>query len=73
VVLAGAVVGGPSELRNFLRDRAIPKLVPSSEYARWSTEELAYDDQTANWLTNEPALDFTAGLVMVLGEVAEGE
>jgi hypothetical protein len=60
--LDGAIVGGPTALRELRRPGAL---------ARFSTKDLFYEDDADNWIVNEPAIDFTAPLVFVLGELSE--
>ena len=59
--LEGALVGGPTALRELRR---------AGPFARFSTAELFYEDDPDNWIVNEPAIDFTAPLVFVIGELA---
>src|SRR5205823_6280250 len=71
VLLEGAIVGGPSAMRGFGQDPKVPQPGPGAPYARFSVDALGYDDETENWMVNEPALDFTAPFVFLLGELAE--
>jgi endoglucanase len=70
LTLEGAVVGGPTNLKVLREDRTLGG--PSKKgnpFARFSTNELFYEDVSSNYVVNEPALDFTAPLVFVLGEL----
>jgi hypothetical protein len=57
----GAIVGGPT---------ALHELRKSGPFARFSTADLFYEDDPENWIVNEPAIDFTAPLAFVIGELS---
>jgi endoglucanase len=71
LTIPGAIVGGPTTLAILLKAPLPP---PSKDdiFAPWSTDELLYQDVVANYVCNEPAIDFTAALVFTLGELARG-
>jgi endoglucanase len=73
ITLTGALVGGPTSMTvlndSFATDPSLTLPTAASPYARWSTQDLVYDDIVANYVVNEPAIDFTAPLVFVLGEL----
>jgi endoglucanase len=67
--LTGAIVGGPTTLSQRATD---PKTGPvPNRYDKWSVKELFYEDQQADYVTNEPAIDFTAPLLYVLADLLE--
>jgi endoglucanase len=68
LVLAGAIVGGPTSID--VLDGNVPLPPPTDTYARWSTDALVYADDVESWVVNEPAIDFTAPLVYVVAELA---
>jgi hypothetical protein len=74
VNLVGAIVGGPTSTATLqdVGDPDIPMPGAMSGFARWSTAGLLYDDVTANYVVNEPAIDFTAPLVFDLAELLDG-
>jgi endoglucanase len=74
LTLTGAIVGGPASM-SVLRgahDESLPLPGAKGPFARWSTDALVYEDEAADYVVNEPAIDFTAPLVFILGELAEG-
>ena len=62
--LTGAIVGGPSRVSIIEGNPS-----RSDDYARWSTDDLVYEDVTEDYVVNEPAIDFPAALIYVLGEL----
>src|SRR5581483_3869887 len=69
LMLPGAIVGGPTAA-SVLTGASLPLPPASDAYAAWSTDELLYEDSAGDYVTNEPAIDFTAALVWVLGELS---
>jgi endoglucanase len=69
LTLAGAIVGGPTTLQTLLHSR-LPAPSKSDPFAIWSTDDLLYEDVAADYVCNEPAIDFTAALVYTLAELA---
>jgi endoglucanase len=67
--LTGAVVGGPTTIRQVFGADQVP--ATSGPYLKWSTDDLYYEDVQANYVCNEPAIDFVAPLFFVLGELLE--
>jgi endoglucanase len=74
VVPIGAVLGGPTSLATLmgLGDPNLPIPDGTTPNARWSTDGLLYEDLTDNYVFNEPAIDFTAPLVFIMGELLDG-
>ena len=62
--LHGAIVGGPTARQTL--DRSPGR---SGPYARFSTDDLLYEDDYSFYEMNEPAIDFHAPLVYVLAEL----
>jgi hypothetical protein len=71
--LVGAILGGPTSMSvlQALKDSSVPLPTSASPFAKWSTNDLLYDDAVADYVVNEPAIDFTAPLVFVLGELLD--
>ena len=70
IAIPGAMPGGPTTLKT-LTGSELPAPPKDDPYAAYSTDELLYEDRTDNYICNEPAIDFAAALVFVLGELAE--
>jgi len=68
VALLGAIAGGPTALPMLAKSGLQPPPVGDS-YARWSTDDLLYEDNADDYVCNEPAIDFGAALVFVLAEL----
>jgi endoglucanase len=68
--LVGAIVGGPTSTSELTSD-TLPLPSTSDAFAAWSTDALVYEDNANDYVCNEPALDFTAGLVFALGELLD--
>jgi hypothetical protein len=67
--LVGAIVGGPTNTGELTAPLAPP---PTNDvFAKWSTDQLLYEDNSGDWVCNEPALDFTAGLIFTVGELLD--
>ncbi len=71
VAIPGAIVGGPTTLQMLTRS-ALPAPSKDDAFAIWSTDELLYEDETGDYVCNEPAIDSTAALVFTLAELADG-
>jgi hypothetical protein len=69
VTIPGAIAGGPTSVR-VLDGSKLPLPPKTDPYAPWSTDDLLYEDATADYICNEPAIDFAAALVFTLGELA---
>ena len=67
--LDGAIVGGPTSLAEIRADGSLPLPAKTDAYAAFSTDELVYEDNAEDYIVNEPALDFSAPLVFVLGDL----
>jgi hypothetical protein len=67
--LTGAIVGGPTTLRQRVNEGQ--KGPVPNRYDRWSTQDLFYEDHQSDYVTNEPAIDFIAPLVYVLADLLE--
>jgi len=70
-VLEGAIVGGPTGIDVIRGDLPVPG--PTAPFAKWSTDDLFYEDVVDNWVVNEPAIDFSAPLVYVVAELPDGD
>lgn len=70
VTIPGAIPGGPTT-RSILLGSKLPLPPKTDPYAAWSTDDMLYEDRTADYVCNEPAIDFAAALVFTLGELAE--
>ncbi len=71
--VTGAIVGGPvtvAEFRHLDPDVDAPVLERGA-LARFATREVFYEDVPADFVTNEPAIDFTAALVWILAEFSD--
>jgi hypothetical protein len=68
ILLDGALVGGPTAAD--VIDGLVPVPTAADPFARWSTDGLLYEDVEADYVVNEPALDFTAPFLFVIGELA---
>jgi hypothetical protein len=71
LTLTGAIVGGPTSLATLAESRLRTKKVTAGAFAPWSTDAVLYEDDPENYVVNEPAIDFTAPLVFVLGELLD--
>jgi endoglucanase len=74
ITLVGAIAGGPTSIAT-LQGNMDPNLpIPNGNgyFAPWSTPALVYEDVLEDYVMNEPAIDFTAPLVFVLGELLDG-
>jgi hypothetical protein len=69
VTIPGTIPGGPSNIHT-LEESKLPLPPKTDTYAAWSTDELLYEDKADDYVCNEPAIDFTAGLVFILAELA---
>jgi hypothetical protein len=68
--IPGAIVGGPTSLAT-LKESELPAPKADGPFAAWSTDDLLYEDETADYVTNEPAIDFGAALVFSLAELSD--
>ena len=64
----GAVVGGPAPMSN-IRTRKL-KMPKRGRFARFNSASAAYDDNAANYVTSEPAIDYSATAVVLLAALA---
>ena len=64
----GAVVGGPAPMSN-IRSRKL-KMPTRGRFARFNSASAAYDDNVANYVTSEPAIDYSATAVALLAALA---
>ncbi|HEX7152989.1 MAG TPA: glycoside hydrolase family 9 protein [Thermoanaerobaculia bacterium] len=64
IQVPGAVIGGPTA-----RDELRNSPGRSGPYARWSTEDVLFEDLYAQYVLTEPAIDFHAPLIFVLAEL----
>ena len=71
VIIPGAIVGGPTGLRTLTQSH-LPVPARDGAYAPWSTDDLLYEDEAADYVCNEPAIDCGAALVFTLAELADG-
>ena len=62
----GAVVGGPAPRASIVAQGFKP---PSSPF---DTPQATYEDRTANYVTSEPAIDYTATSVLLLAALSAG-
>jgi hypothetical protein len=71
----GAIVGGPTGMPVLMDvasgDPSLQLPTTTSALAEWSTDDLVYEDDVTNYVVNEPAIDFTAPLVFVMGELLD--
>jgi endoglucanase len=70
LTLTGAIVGGPTSAAT-LTAAALPLPPASDLQAPFSTDALLYEDAVGDYVTNEPAIDFTAALVYTVGELLD--
>ena len=68
VTVLGAIAGGPTALSILAKSELHPPAADDA-YARWSTDDLLYEDNVQDYVCNEPAIDFAAALVFVLAEL----
>jgi hypothetical protein len=68
LTLLGAIAGGPTALSTLAKSGLRPPTA-NDTYARWSTDDLLYEDNAEDYVCNEPAIDFAAALVFVLAEL----
>jgi hypothetical protein len=73
--ITGAIVGGPTGMPVLMDvnsgDPSLMLPTTTSPLAQWSTDDLVYEDDVTNYVVNEPAIDFTAPLVYVMGELLD--
>ena len=62
------MVGGPAPLSN-IRTRKL-KMPTRGRFARFNSASAAYDDNVANYVTSEPAIDYSATAVVLLAALA---
>jgi endoglucanase len=68
--LEGAIVGGPTG-RGEIESAGVRAPPADGPFAAWSTDALLYEDRAEDYVVNEPAIDFTAPLLFVLGEISD--
>jgi endoglucanase len=70
VTIPGAIAGGPTSLATLTHGK-LPGPPKDDPFARWSTDELLYEDNVSDYICNEPAIDFAAALVFTLAELED--
>ncbi len=68
VTIPGAIAGGPTSLATLIHGN-LPAPPKDDPFAKWSTDELLYEDNVSDYICNEPAIDFAAALVFTLAEL----
>jgi hypothetical protein len=59
----GAVVGGPAP-RSMVSEQGFGK--GKGPFAKFSTKVASYEDRRANYVTSEPAIDYTAASILLI-------
>lgn len=62
---AGAVVGGPAPLAEIRRQKLEPR-----KPSQFDSKDAVYEDRRANYVTSEPALDYTAASILLLAALS---
>jgi endoglucanase len=70
VTIPGAIAGGPTSLST-LTESKLPAPSKDDPFAKWSTDDLLYEDNVSDYVCNEPAIDFAAALVFTLAELED--
>lgn len=68
VTIPGSIAGGPTTLDILLKAK-LPAPSIDDVFAKWSTNDLLYEDNADDYICNEPAIDFATGLVFTLAEL----
>jgi hypothetical protein len=69
VFIEGALAGGPTAL-HVLESAGLRPPSKDDPFARWSTDDLLYEDKAEDYICNKPAIDFGAALVYTVAELA---
>jgi endoglucanase len=72
LTIPGAIAGGPTSLAT-LTGGKLPPPPKDDPFAKWSTDEVLYEDNESDYICNEPAIDFAAALVFSLAELEGAE
>jgi hypothetical protein len=70
LTIPGAIAGGPTSLATLTHDK-LPAPPKDDPFARWSTDDVLYEDNASDYICNEPAIDFAAALVFTLAELED--